>query len=61
MKEQSESKARNLTDERSSSVRPLRVYSESFKVKIVKEVILGKFPSKESSRQYYGIKRKVLS
>ena len=58
MKEQSEAKVRILTDERSSSVRPLQVYSESFKVKVVKEVILGKFPSKESARQYYGIKSK---
>ena len=46
------------TDERSSSIRPLRVYSESLKLKVVKEVISGKFPSKESARQYYGIKSK---
>jgi|LGVF01.2.fsa_nt_gb transposase-like protein len=58
MKEQSKAKVRILTDERSSSVRPLRVYSESFKVKVVKEVILGKFSSKETARQYYGIKSK---
>ena len=58
MKEQIKAKVRILTDERSSSVSPLRVYSESFKVKVVKEVISGKFSSKESARQYYGIKSK---
>ncbi len=58
MKEQSEAKERELTDERSSLVRALRVYSESFKVQVVKEVISGKFSSKEACRQYYGIKSK---
>jgi len=58
MEKQIEVKVRNLTDERSSSVRRIRVYSESFKVKVVKEVISGKLPSKESARQYYGIKSK---
>ncbi len=58
MKEQIKAKVRILTFERSSSVSPLRVYSESFKVKVVKEVISGKFSSKESARQYYGIKSK---
>jgi transposase-like protein len=58
MKEQSVAKVRILTDERSSAVHPLQVYNESFKLKVVKEVILGKFPSKESARQYYGIKSK---
>ena len=60
MEEQSEAKVRILTDERSSSVRPLQVYSESFKVKVVKEVISGKFSNKETARQYYGIKGKSV-
>ena len=58
MKEQIKAKVRILTFERSSSVSPLRVYSESFKVKVVKEVISGKFSSKEAARRYYGIKSK---
>ena len=58
MKEQREAKVKEITDERSLSVRPLQVYSESFKVKIVNELLRGKFPTKESSRQYYGIKGK---
>ena len=58
MKEQSEAKERILPDELRSSVRPLRVYSESFKVKVVNELLSGKFSSKEACRQYYGIKSK---
>ena len=60
MKEHSKAKVRIITDERSSSVRPLRVYSELFKVKVVKELVSGKFSSKESARQYYGIKGKSV-
>ncbi len=55
MQRQSVSKAIILTGERSSSVRPLRVYSESFKVK---EVILGKLRIIGSARQHYGIRTK---
>lgn len=58
MKAQSKARVRNLTDERSSSVSPLRVYSESFKLKVVEEVISGKFPNKEAARRYYEIKGK---
>jgi len=58
MKEQSKVKVKKIRDERSSSVSPLRVYSESFKVKVVKEVISGKFSSKESARQHFGIRSK---
>jgi len=58
MKEQSKAKVRILNDEQSSSFRPQHVYSESFKVKVVKEVIKSKFSSKESARRYYGIKSK---
>lgn len=58
MQGQIEAKEGILTDERSSSVRPLRVYSESLKLKIVREVISGKFSTKESARKYYGIKSK---
>ena len=58
MKEQIKVKVKFLADERSSSVRPLRVYSESFKVKVVKEVLSGKFSSKESARQHFGIRSK---
>lgn len=60
MKEQSKTKIRILTDERSSSVRSSRVYSESFKIKVVKELLSGKFASKESAREYYGIKGKSV-
>ncbi len=49
---------RAKTDEWSSSVLPLVVYSESFKVKVVEEVISGKFPNKEAARRYYAIKGK---
>ena len=56
----SEAKDKFLTDERISSVIPLRVYSESFKIQVVKELISGKFPSKESAREYYGIKGKSV-
>ena len=58
MKEQVVLKNRVITNERSLSVHPLEVYSESLKLKIVKEVLSGKFPSKESARQYYGIRSK---
>ncbi len=58
MREKSVAKLRIITNERGSSVHPLQVYSESFKLKVVNEVIWGKFPTKESARQYYGIKSK---
>ena len=58
MEEQYKEKVRIITDERSSSARPLRIYSESFKLKVVKELISDKFSNKETARKYYGIKSK---
>ncbi len=58
MEELYKEKVRIITDERSSSARPLRIYSESFKLKVVKELISDKFSNKETARKYYGIKSK---
>ncbi|MCF6271391.1 MAG: transposase [Melioribacteraceae bacterium] len=58
MREQIKEKPNLITDERSSSVMPLRVYSESFKLKVVREVLSGNFTSKESARQHFGIRSK---
>jgi len=58
MEDQYKEKVRIITDERSSSARPLRIYSESFKLKVVKELISDKFSNKETARKYYGIKSK---
>jgi len=58
MKEQRKSRSRTLTDEQSSSVHPLEIYNESFKLRVVKELLSGKFHTKESARLHYGIKGK---
>jgi transposase-like protein len=60
MKGPSVAKERILRDEGSSLVSPVQIHSESFKVKVVKELLSGKFRSKESARQHYGIKGKSV-
>jgi len=58
MKKQRKSRYRILTDEHITSVSPLEVYNESFKLGVVKQVLSGKFHTKESARLHYGIKGK---
>ena len=58
MKEKNQWKAKEIISESNSPVRPLRIYSESFKLRVVKEMLSGIFPDKESARKHYGIKGK---
>ena len=53
MKKQSVSNEKILPDEKNLSGRTLESYSEQFKLKVVKEMISGKFPSKEAARRHY--------